>query len=93
MSDLDLTQLRAMVAVVLDNSDDYDFDDNPTDHNTCRGCGWDSRRDPKTPGGGLSHKPDCTLEEARRVLRTFADATEPDDVAYMALDRETGTFF
>lgn len=68
--------IRDAVALVLENSDENDFDDNPN-RITCRGCGWDSSKDKPSPNGDRKHpwhKPDCELAAARRLLEGFVDS-------------------
>ena len=72
-----LDEIRSAAAVVLDNSDDHYFDDNPN-RTMCIGCGWDSRKDQPLPNEPMHgwHKPGCELAAARRLLQDFVTGAE-----------------
>lgn len=77
-----LDEVRFAVAVLLANSDDNEYDDNPS-RTYCRECRWDSRRDqPLSNEPHCLHKRGCKLSAARRLLETFvedAEISEDDD--------------
>lgn len=71
-----LEDLRSAIALVLENSDDNEYDDNPPRTYCCH-CGWDSRKDlPLGDKMHCLHKPECELLAAREMLQAFVDDEE-----------------
>lgn len=58
---------RADLELLLDNVQEWVYDDNPP-HTYCPRCLWDSRKD-RESAGGLSHKPGCEWRAALERMR------------------------
>jgi hypothetical protein len=75
--DVTIEDLRGAARVMLENTPSHEFDDNPSDHVVCRGCGWNSLKHLPEPGQVYGHLPqadgsECELAVARRRLAAFA---------------------
>jgi hypothetical protein len=71
--------LKDAVGLIVAYVAEWDFDDNPSEHNVCGSCGWDSRKGPwpRPHGQGLSHHPGCKLRAALDVVNAFLDEAPP----------------